>query len=126
MTYICVRAFYFILVLFLFFFFQAEDGIRDIGVTGVQTCALPICGRRPPAGGSPRALAERGGGVRRRRLGGRPGDHRGRLGRHARRADLRASRRDRKSGVEGKSVDLGGRRIIDKKSMRTDSLRDRK
>src|SRR5258707_12398792 len=26
----------------LFFFFQAEDGIRDIGVTGVQTCALPI------------------------------------------------------------------------------------
>src|SRR3712207_3618380 len=25
------------------FFFQAEDGIRDIGVTGVQTCALPIC-----------------------------------------------------------------------------------
>src|SRR3712207_9108442 len=28
-------------MLFLFFF-QAEDGIRDIGVTGVQTCALPI------------------------------------------------------------------------------------
>src|SRR3712207_6879402 len=27
------------------FFFQAEDGIRDIGVTGVQTCALPICRR---------------------------------------------------------------------------------
>src|ERR1035437_5419219 len=30
----------------MFFFFQAEDGIRDIGVTGVQTCALPICGRK--------------------------------------------------------------------------------
>src|SRR2546429_1522302 len=28
------------------FFFQAEDGIRDVAVTGVQTCALPICGRR--------------------------------------------------------------------------------
>src|SRR3712207_6981254 len=28
---------------YFFFFFQAEDGIRDIGVTGVQTCALPIC-----------------------------------------------------------------------------------
>src|SRR5947209_9312401 len=28
--------------LVFFFFFQAEDGIRDIGVTGVQTCALPI------------------------------------------------------------------------------------
>src|SRR5438132_3854744 len=29
-------------VLFFFFFFQAEDGIRDHCVTGVQTCALPI------------------------------------------------------------------------------------
>src|SRR2546429_459659 len=28
--------------LFIFFFFQAEDGIRDVAVTGVQTCALPI------------------------------------------------------------------------------------
>src|SRR5260370_41652287 len=28
---------------FFFFFFQAEDGIRDSSVTGVQTCALPIC-----------------------------------------------------------------------------------
>src|SRR2546422_8530207 len=27
---------------FFFFFFQAEDGIRDVAVTGVQTCALPI------------------------------------------------------------------------------------
>src|SRR2546421_3666135 len=30
----------------LFFFFQAEDGIRDLIVTGVQTCALPICNLR--------------------------------------------------------------------------------
>src|SRR5205807_6843909 len=30
-----------------FFFFQAEDGIRDYKVTGVQTCALPICA--PPS-----------------------------------------------------------------------------
>src|SRR2546430_6560795 len=30
-------------MLFFFFFFQAEDGIRDLTVTGVQTCALPIC-----------------------------------------------------------------------------------
>src|SRR5206468_9745107 len=40
----------------VFFFFQAEDGIRCLIVTGVQTCALPICRsgshgvRRPPAG----------------------------------------------------------------------------
>src|SRR5256885_15569895 len=30
------------LIIVLFFFFQAEDGIRDYKVTGVQTCALPI------------------------------------------------------------------------------------
>src|ERR1041385_5162782 len=30
-------------LLWFFFFFQAEDGIRDVAVTGVQTCALPIC-----------------------------------------------------------------------------------
>src|SRR2546425_6162425 len=30
-------------LLCFFFFFQAEDGIRDKLVTGVQTCALPIC-----------------------------------------------------------------------------------
>src|SRR5437667_5733568 len=42
---------------FFFFFFQAEDGIRDRDVTGVQTCALPISAitlpsavRRPPLG----------------------------------------------------------------------------
>src|SRR5947208_10638141 len=33
---------YFISYYFIFFFFQAEDGIRDDLVTGVQTCALPI------------------------------------------------------------------------------------
>src|SRR5256884_1317297 len=38
----------------LCFFFQAEDGIRDVAVTGVQTCALPISflwetGAQPPA-----------------------------------------------------------------------------
>src|SRR3712207_7274059 len=33
MQYLCIH---------FVFFFQAEDGIRDIGVTGVQTCALPI------------------------------------------------------------------------------------
>src|SRR2546430_10019464 len=33
---------------YVFFFFQAEDGIRDLTVTGVQTCALPIYGRDVP------------------------------------------------------------------------------
>src|SRR2546422_6175743 len=38
-------------VVVLFFFFQAEDGIRDVAVTGVQTCALPICPRQPAQAG---------------------------------------------------------------------------
>src|SRR2546426_8918046 len=47
-----------------FFFFQAEDGIRDYKVTGVQTCALPISflpGSWPvrPASGPPRVAALR-------------------------------------------------------------------
>src|SRR2546427_8710131 len=37
LSFISINAF-----LFFFFFFQAEDGIRDLTVTGVQTCALPI------------------------------------------------------------------------------------
>src|SRR5690606_41052075 len=39
---VCVHSVLSVLFL-LFFFFQAEDGIRDFHVTGVQTCALPIC-----------------------------------------------------------------------------------
>src|SRR2546426_6067478 len=35
-----------------FFFFQAEDGIRDYKVTGVQTCALPICSSLAAAAGT--------------------------------------------------------------------------
>src|SRR5947209_19649176 len=46
----------------VFFFFQAEDGIRDIGVTGVQTCALPIS---TPSTGPPRPRS-----AGRRRSGG--------------------------------------------------------
>src|SRR2546422_8528571 len=50
--------------MYFFFFFQAEDGIRDVAVTGVQTCALPICaggrhhrGLRRQAGGRHRRSA---------------------------------------------------------------------
>src|SRR2546430_13064222 len=35
------------------FFFQAEDGIRDLTVTGVQTCALPISSAEPAESSSP-------------------------------------------------------------------------
>src|SRR5688572_32158748 len=40
----------------MFFFFQAEDGIRDLTVTGVQTCALPISGSTSTGGGEPAAV----------------------------------------------------------------------
>src|SRR2546426_4951850 len=55
-----------------FFFFQAEDGIRDYKVTGVQTCALPISGAgvrdrhgvvAVPGGGGPGHAAAAGGRV---------------------------------------------------------------
>src|SRR6266496_5679156 len=57
---LCVHFLQVALTLILVFFFQAEDGIRALYVTGVQTCALPISTRlgavaRPVRG--PRALA---------------------------------------------------------------------
>src|SRR3712207_9269469 len=54
-------------ILYFFFFFQAEDGIRDIGVTGVQTYALPIYDRAYPRncrGCAPFARCAYGRGVR--------------------------------------------------------------
>src|SRR6266496_5398683 len=133
-------------VLVFFFFFQAEDGIRDLYVTGVQTCALPISrargpalhradraawsgrspespgsGDRPAADATPRdhpspASSRRAG----REQAGVAGPHSGALRAPSSRpapesrrgAGLRS---DRKSVVSGKSVDLGGRRIIKKK-----------
>src|SRR2546427_6850809 len=54
-----------------FFFFQAEDGIRDLTVTGVQTCALPISAHRsgrsrpiPPGAGAPCGSSNWGYGMR--------------------------------------------------------------
>src|SRR2546427_8459524 len=52
-------------VLISVFFFQAEDGIRDLTVTGVQTCALPIYRRgvRPQYGRGRRRAAQRQAGL---------------------------------------------------------------
>src|SRR2546421_8601868 len=72
-------------VCFYFFFFQAEDGIRDLIVTGVQTCALPICrcpqsprntpcGHRPEACRGERRWARRA--VRRARAAAQTSDRR--------------------------------------------------
>src|SRR5947207_14244418 len=81
---------------FFFFFFQAEDGIRDHCVTGVQTCALPIYPYLSVA-----ALL-----------------HAARLGVEAsmRPPDPQSPGASRSEERRiGKSVDLGGRRIIKKK-----------
>src|SRR5689334_25119415 len=91
-----------------FFFFQAEDGIRDGTVTGVQTCALPILEKRaglmqlcrtdPPAKllRSPLAEVKASDGVKFIAANGSRSEER----------------------RVGKSVDLGGRRIIKKKNER--------
>src|SRR5215469_9257109 len=73
---------------FFYFFVQAEDGIRVLYVTGVQTCALPISTavRRPP---------------RQSPLRGGPAPP--------------APPRSEERRVGKESVDLGGRRIIKKK-----------
>src|SRR3712207_3076232 len=73
----------------MLFFFQAEDGMRDIGVTGVQTCALPICRR---GGAHRRRGAHRG--RHRGRDGGRPRRRRRRRHPHpGRRGDAQRLRR---------------------------------
>src|SRR6266581_9005212 len=82
-----------------FFFFQAEDGIRAGRVPGVQTCALPIL---------------RGQVLHLRDVATRIDGKRGR--------DAGTYAQDRKSVVEGKSVDLGGCGIIKKKKNRVDKF----
>src|SRR5256885_13266786 len=83
---------------FFFFFFQAEDGIRDYKVTGVQTCALPIFlwrqGLHRHAGHPGTAVAEL---PRQWQIG--------------------------RASCKGKSVDLGGRRIIKKKKNKSTTTR---
>src|SRR2546422_6683945 len=55
-----------------FFFLKAEDGIRDVAVTGVQTCALPISGSWHPCDWSKRLRRDRADLVSRVCLGARP------------------------------------------------------
>src|SRR5207245_5780260 len=81
---------------FFFFFFQAEDGIRDATVTGVQTCALPI---------SHRTVCARFVDLCREM---------GLLTTASVAIDGSKFKRSEERRV-GKSVDLGGRRIIKKK-----------
>src|SRR3712207_9498338 len=97
------------------FFFQAEDGIRDSGVTGVQTCALPIYG-------GDGAVTVHTSAINETRITRVVQSHDSDVGPSYRldgtvlHVDTTCGFRctDRKSVVSGKSVDLGGRRIIKK------------
>src|SRR5947209_11652516 len=81
----------------MIFFFQAEDGIRDIGVTGVQTCALPISCEQHSG-----RYHQRGMRPRHERVV--PSDQRAEQGNEIGRASCK-----------GKSVDLGGGGMIRQK-----------
>src|SRR3712207_7665099 len=100
------------------FFFQAEDGIRDIGVTGVQTCALPICAASTTAlhllksGDHVIACDDMYGGSF--RLMDKVIRHNGIEFSFVDITNVETFKRSEERR-EGKSVDLGGRRIIKKK-----------
>src|SRR5438874_8355706 len=94
------------------FFFQAEDGIRDLYVTGVQTCALPIC-----RGDRDRAQDRT---ARRLLLQLRDDRRDGERQRQRHLPDQELHDRSEERRV-GKGVDIGGRRIIKKKKKKNSS-----
>src|SRR5437868_9492212 len=87
----------------VFFFFQAEDCIRDINVTGVQTCALPIFQSLAPASEWIVKTHDRAVAIN-----------------EADEVFIVITQRssDRKSVVQAKSVELGGRQIIKNKKIK--------
>src|SRR2546422_3465027 len=94
-------------MIYVFFFFQAEDGIRDVAVTGVQTCALPISGSRSMRPRNARALS---------RTSDQTWSWLTTSTSCMRDTGLKKCRPTRSEERRvGKSVDLGGRRIIKKK-----------
>src|SRR3989449_6848404 len=123
----------------LFFFFQAEDGIRDVAVTGVQTCALPIYGGtvrhgfdhhecrrdhdpcvrylrlRPRPRGTTRGIRP----GRRRAAGRDPDPHGPRTGDHAHRGkmELVAGRQGAENGARGRRVAGGTAPLIPRGSV---------
>src|SRR2546427_12867768 len=103
-------------IVYVFFFFQAEDGIRDLTVTGVQTCALPIS-HEPGARRDRLDLLPLEG----LRLWGTTA-----IGHSTPGMDMNYNHNFEPRSEErrvGKSVDLGGRRIIKKKKQKINGMR---
>src|SRR5437870_7098735 len=104
--------------MFFFFFFQAEDGIRDGHVTGVQTCALPISQgwwnwEIPSVPSLCRSHSIL--------LTPLPFPNSTNPAHHERESAgraVRSQREDRKSVGEGKSVERGGRRGSERRTRR--------
>src|SRR3712207_8393217 len=99
--------------------FQAEDGIRNIGVTGVQTCALPISvivsSLLVPLTPSVLVLTRSIGAPLAPSTSGCPSSRAPSIVTVTPVAPRSKSKPDRKSAAQGQSVELGGRRIIKKK-----------
>src|SRR5205085_11796683 len=123
----------FLPVWFAFFFFQAEDGIRVLTVTGVQTCALPISRAPAPAAARGGLRPERRPRARRRPGARRARAPRPRRGRDRRRragarepARVRPPRRagrDRAAAHAPPRADDGGRRPPRARDLRRRALR---
>src|SRR5438876_5077610 len=99
-----------VVFLFFVFFFQAEDGIRDGRVTGVQTCALPIYLNRAAVRRTARESGEK---IRVSAIRAERVHKKSRYPPRNQHHRLRVPRSEERR--VGKSVDLGGRRIIKKK-----------
>src|SRR5256885_9943601 len=96
----------------VFFFFQAEDGIRDYKVTGVQTCALPISSDDALT----RDLTARRGPATRQAAGAASQDDRG-CGALGSRAPQRAARPGRRTRVAAGSRSRAARRGPDRSGL---------
>src|SRR5688572_31329042 len=108
-------------IMIWFFFFQAEDGIRDLTVTGVQTCALPIYSSNkagPKSGSTQPCSSDNTASPPLRPIAAAPSPASAKPLRAIRAWAIVAVLPRSEERRVGKSVDLGGRRIIKKKMKR--------
>src|SRR5438445_13847258 len=105
-----------------FFFFQAEDGIRDIGVTGVQTCALPISPKKP-RNAAPRNTRKR---LRKRMPSMKPARLVSDTNTNQNQSPNQQNQQIGRASCKGKSVERGGRSINKKKKKKRRQDKDKR